>query len=178
MIMSFENLWRLRCTISLITSTTFVFVDFIKIYPRMTEPRKTRLFKTFTYKGKDLETLMNMKLSEFAQLIPSKNRRHLLRGINKYELSLLEEVDKWQATAQETGKKPGPIKTHERTMVIVPSMIGCSIAVHCGNGFFPLDIKAEMIGKKLKDYVPTKVHPSHGRPGVGAIQSGKFIPLK
>ncbi|OQS54199.1 RPS15 [Ecytonucleospora hepatopenaei] len=144
----------------------------------MAEQKKSRNFKTFMYRGKDLDTLMSMKMSEFAQLVPSKCKRHLLRGINKYENDLLQKVEEWHEKHKQTGEKPGPIKTHERTMVIMPSMIGCSIAVHCGNGFFPLDIKAEMIGKKLKDYVSTKVHPSHGRPGVGAIQSGKFVPLK
>ncbi|KAL6122376.1 hypothetical protein NUSPORA_00617 [Nucleospora cyclopteri] len=144
----------------------------------MVEIKKNRVFRTFMYKGKSLEELMEMKMTEFALLIQSKNRRHLLRGINKYELELLNNVDEWHKTHERTATKPGPIKTHERTMVILPSMIGCSIAVHCGNGFFPLEIKPEMLGKKLKDYVPTKVHPSHGRPGVGAIQSGKFVPLR
>merc|ERR1712131_54603 len=142
------------------------------------EIKKSRTFKIFNYRGKSLEQLLEMKLSEFAQLITSKNRRHLLRGINKYENRLLEQVSEWHQKHEKTKVKPGPIKTHERTMIIVPSMIGCSIAVHCGNGFFPLEIKPQMIGKKLKDYVTTKAHPSHGRPGVGAIQSTKFIPLR
>lgn len=144
----------------------------------MSDIKKPRAFRTFMYKGKDIDQLMAMKMSDFAQMIPSKNRRHLTRGINKYELDLIQKVDAWHAEHEETGNKPAPIKTYERSMIILPSMIGCSIAVHCGNGFFPLDVKPEMIGRKLKDYVTTKVHPSHGRPGVGAIQSGKFVPLK
>ncbi|ORD94230.1 RS19 [Enterospora canceri] len=144
----------------------------------MAETKKTRAFKTFMYKGKDMETLNTMKMSEFAMLVPSKNRRHLLRGINKYENELLEQVEQWHAKASKSAEAPGPIRTHQRTMIILPSMVGCTIAVHCGNGFFPVEIKTEMLGKKLKDYVPTKVHPSHGRPGVGAIQSTKFVPLK
>merc|ERR1712080_165578 len=140
--------------------------------------KKTRTFRTFMYKGKTFEELMEMKLSEFAKIIPSANRRHLLRGLSKGENELLKQVDEWTKKYEKTSSKPGPIKTMERTMVILPTMVGCSIAVHCGNGFYPLDIKAEMIGKKLKDYVPTRVHPSHGRPGIGVIQSGKFVPLK
>ena len=152
---------------------------FLQIFnPHMADQKKSRVFKTFMYKGKDLDALMTMSMTEFASLVPSKSRRHLLRGINKYELDLLNKVDEWHKKHNETGDKPGPIKTYERSMIIMPTMIGCSIAVHCGNGFYPLDIKAEMIGKKLKAYVPTKVHPSHARPGVGPIQSGKFVPLK
>merc|ERR1739838_230773 len=139
--------------------------------------KKARIFKVFNYKGFSLDELKVMPLTEFAKIIESKNRRHLLRGINKYENELLLQVDAFHK-AKEAGQEPGPIKAMERTMIIVPSMAGVSIAVHCGNGFFPLDIKNEMIGKKLKDYVPTRAHCSHGRPGVGASTASKFVPLK
>merc|ERR1712131_438397 len=131
------------------------------------EIKKSRTFKIFNYRGKSLEQLLEMKLSEFAQLITSKNRRHLLRGINKYENRLLEQVSEWHQKHEKTKVKPGPIKTHERTMIIVPSMIGCSIADHCGNGFFPLEIKPQMIGKKLKAYGQQRCIQATGDQGWG-----------
>lgn len=138
---------------------------------------KKRVFKQFSYKGKTLEELIKMPVSEFAGLIPSSCRRHLLRGLNKYEDDLIRRVDEAQ-NSSDAHALSVPIKTHERSMVIIPCMIGCTIAVHCGNGFFPLEIKPEMIGSRLRDYIPTRVVCTHGKPGIGATSGSKFVPLK
>lgn len=143
----------------------------------MAEITKKRVFRQFNYKGKSLEELMVMPLSEFGKLLDSKARRHLKKGINKYEDKVLQEVEKCQE-AVNRGEKPGPIKTTERSMIIFPCMIGLTIAVHCGNGFFPLEIKPEMIGMKLREFIPTRVICTHGKPGVGATSGSKFVPLK
>lgn len=138
---------------------------------------KKRVFKQFSYKGKSLEELFDMPVSEFAQLVPAKMRRHLLRGINKYEDDLIKRVDAAQ-NSEDPNALTNPIKTHERSMVILPCMIGCTIAVHCGNGFFPFEIKPEMIGRQLKEYVSTRVIARHGKPGLGSTSGSKFVPLK
>lgn len=138
---------------------------------------KKRVFRQFNYKGKTLEELIEMPVSEFAKLIPSRFRRHLLRGLNKYEDDLIKRVDEAQNSGDANALSV-PIKTHERSMVIFPCMIGCTIAVHCGNGFFPVEIKPEMIGSRLRDYVPTRVVCTHGKPGLGATGGSKFVPLK
>ena len=116
-----------------------------------------------------------MPLSKFAELLPSKLRRHIKRGINKYEDALLKKADEANASDEAANN---PIKTYERSMAIFPSMIGLTIAVHCGNGFYPLEIKPEMLGKRLRDFVPTRVICAHGKPGVGATSGSKFVPLK
>lgn len=138
---------------------------------------KKRAFRQFSYKGKTLEELIEMPVSEFAKLVPSRLRRHLLRGLNKYEDDLIKRVDEAQ-NSENPNALSVPIKTHEPSMVILPCMIGCTIAVHCGNGFFPIEIKPEMFGTRLRDYVPTRVVCTHGKPGIGATGGSKFVPLK
>ena len=136
---------------------------------------KKRVFRQFNYKGKSLEELMDMPCSAFAKLLSSDLRRHIDRGINTYEDELLRKTI---AAQQDAGLMKEPIKTYERNMVIFPCMIGCTVAVHCGNGFFPLEVKPEMIGTRLKEYVPTRVICTHGKPGIGATAGSKFVPLK
>lgn len=138
---------------------------------------KKRIFKQFNYKGKSLEELVEMPVSEFAKIIPSTYRRHLLRGLNKYEDDLIKRVDEAQ-NSEDPNALSVPIKTHERSMIVLPCMIGCTIAIHCGNGYFPIEIKPEMIGTRLRDYVPTRKVCTHGRPGIGATSGSKFTPLK
>lgn len=135
---------------------------------------KKRTFRQFNYKGKSLEELLEMPVSEFAKLIPSRYRRHLLRGLNKYEDDLIKRIDE----VQNSDNLATPIKTHERSMIILPCFIGCTVAVHCGNGYFPVEIKPEMIGFRLRDFVPTRVVCTHGKPGIGATAGSKFTSLK
>lgn len=142
----------------------------------MVELRK-RVFRQFNYKGKSLEELIEMPVSEFAKLVPSSIRRHLLRGLNKYEDDLIRRVDAAQ-NSEDPNALSVPIKTNERSMIILPCMIGTTIAPHCGNGYFPIEIKPEMIGTRLRDYVPTRVVCTHGKPGIGATGGSKFTPLK
>ncbi|KAI5168721.1 small subunit ribosomal protein S19 [Pancytospora epiphaga] len=141
----------------------------------MTEVVKKRVFKQFNYKGKSLEELMEMPLSKFAELLPSKLRRHIRRGITKYEDDLLKKVSQANEDAE---LMKVPIKTYERSMVVFPCMVGLTIAVHCGNGFYPIEIKPEMIGMRLRDFVLTRVICRHGKPGVGSTGGSKFVPLK
>lgn len=138
---------------------------------------KKRIFRQFSYKGKSLEELIDMPVSKFAELIPSRYRRHLLRGLNKYEDDLIRRVDAAQ-NSEDPNALSVPIKTHERSMIVLPCMIGCLIAVHCGNGFYPIEIKPEMIGFRLRDFVMTRSVCTHGKPGIGATSGSKFTPLK
>ncbi|KAI4292548.1 small subunit ribosomal protein S19 [Pancytospora philotis] len=141
----------------------------------MVDAAKKRTFRQFNYRGKSLDELMEMPLSKFTELLPSKLRRHVTRGINKYEDKLLKQVE---AASQNPELLKQPIKTYERCMPVFPCMIGTTIAVHCGNGFFPVEVKPEMIGKRLRDFVSTRVICTHGKPGIGASAGSKFVPLK
>ncbi|KAE8719469.1 40S ribosomal protein S15 [Hibiscus syriacus] len=76
------------------------------------------------------------------------------------------------------GEKPEPIRTHLRNMIIVPEMIGSIIGVYNGNTFNQVEIKPEMIIHYLAEFSISYKPVKHGRPGIGATYSSRFIPLK
>lgn len=84
-------------------------------------------------------------------------------------------VQKREAPA---GEKPEPVRTHLRNMIIVPEMIGSIIGVYNGKTFNQVEIKPEMIGHYLAEFSISYKPVKHGRPGIGATHSSRFIPLK
>ncbi|MBU5575273.1 MAG: 30S ribosomal protein S19 [Candidatus Aenigmarchaeota archaeon] len=109
-----------------------------------------------------------MSLEEFAKLLPSRERRSLLRGLTERQKKFLIRLRKAQK----------PLKTHLREMIIIPEMIGKRILVHNGKEWIPVDIKVEMIGHRLGEFALTRKRVLHSAPGVGATKSSKFLPLK
>ncbi len=77
-----------------------------------------------------------------------------------------------------SGEKPEPVRTHLRNMIIVPEMIGSVIGVYNGKTFNQVEIKPEMIGHYLAEFSITYKPVKHGRSGIGATHSSRFIPLK
>ena len=75
-------------------------------------------------------------------------------------------------------EKPEVVKTHLRDMVITPDMIGSTVAVYNGKVLNLVDIKMEMVGFYLGEFSITYRPVRHGRPGIGASSSQRFIPLK
>ena len=130
--------------------------------------------RKFTYRGYTIEELKKMSIEEFAKLVNSKERRFLLRGNHTNEIkALLKKV----LLAQE-GKYNKPIRTHVREMVIIPQMVGLTIHVHNGKEFVPVEIKPQMIGRRLGEFAHTIKPVKHGQPGVGATRSSLYIPTK
>ena len=76
------------------------------------------------------------------------------------------------------GEKPELVKTHLRNMIIVPEMIGSVVGVYNGKTFNQIEIKPEMIGHYLAEFSISYKPVKHGRPGIGATHSSRFIPLK
>ena len=62
--------------------------------------------------------------------------------------------------AQES-KDRRPIKTWSRRSVIVPEMIGLTIAVHNGRAHVPVSINENMIGHKLGEFASTRTFKVH-----------------
>lgn len=130
--------------------------------------------REFRYRGYTLEELEKMDLDDFARLLPTKLRRYILRSNFTPEAKkLLEKVRK----AKE-GKYNKPIRTHVREMPILPIMVGLTIYVHNGEEFIPVEIRPEMIGKRLGEFAHTIKPVRHGMPGVGATRSSLYIPTK
>jgi small subunit ribosomal protein S19 len=124
--------------------------------------------KEFKYKGKTLEELKNLSTSEFAELIPARQRRSLKRGFNDYQKKLMKNID--------ANKKN--IKTHCRDFVILPKMVGMTIKVHNGKEFVPVIIVEDMIGHFLGEFSLTRKKVGHSAPGVGATKSTSSLSVK
>ena len=129
--------------------------------------------REYRYRGYTLEQLNGMPTEALLQLLPSRARRSLNRGVSDEKRKLLED-----ARAMKDGKLQGQIKTHARDMVILPSMVGLTISVHNGREFVPLEVKPEMLGRYLGEYVITNKKVVHGTPGIGSSRSSLYVPLK
>ncbi|ADI32528.1 30S ribosomal protein S19 [Staphylothermus hellenicus] len=133
-------------------------------------------WKKFRYRGKTLEELLNMPMDEFIELLPARQRRSLKRGLTMAQVKLLAKIRKVRQKKL-TGKK-AIIKTHVRDMIILPEMVGLTIAVYNGKEFIPVRIVPEMIGHYLGEFSPTTKRVQHGEPGLKATRSSMFISLK
>lgn len=124
--------------------------------------------KEFFYRGKNLEELKEMSMKGFAELLPSRQRRSLLRDLTDQQKRLLERVK---------ANKPN-IRTHCRNMVVIPVMVGKLIRVHNGQDFVPVKITAEMLGHYLGEFAFTRRRVEHHAPGIGATRSSASLSVK
>ena len=58
-------------------------------------------------------------------------------------------------------KKKSVIKTWSRASMIIPGMVGKTIAVHNGKTFIPVFITENMVGHKLGEFAPTRSFRGH-----------------
>ena len=54
-----------------------------------------------------------------------------------------------------------PIKTWSRRSMILPDMLGLTIAIHNGRQHIPVTINEEMVGHKLGEFSPTRTYRGH-----------------
>ena len=54
-----------------------------------------------------------------------------------------------------------PIKTWSRRSMILPDMVGLTIAVHNGRQHVPVFINEDMVGHKLGEFAPTRTYRGH-----------------
>jgi ribosomal protein S19(archaeal)/S15(eukaryotic) len=115
-------------------------------------------------------------MDEFINILPSRQRRSLQRGLTADQRILLEKL----RTAKESnaGAKATAIKTHVRDLIVLPEMVGSKIGIHNGKEFVEVDIRAEMIGHYLGEFAITNKPVRHGTPGIGASRSSMYVPLK
>lgn len=62
--------------------------------------------------------------------------------------------------AKEAGDRK-PIKTWSRRSMIVPDMVGLTIAIHNGRQHVPILINEHMVGHKLGEFSPTRMYRGH-----------------
>jgi len=73
---------------------------------------------------------------------------------------LVAKVDAARATNDKR-----PIKTWSRRSMIVPDMVGLTIAVHNGREHMPIFISENMVGHKLGEFAATRAFRGHGAVG-------------
>jgi len=124
--------------------------------------------KEFTFRGKTIEELKKLSLNELGELLPSRQRRTLKRGLTDQQKILLKKIS----------KKENGIETHCRDAIILPEMIGITIKIHSGKEFVPVMIIDEMIGHYLGEFVLTRKKIAHSSPGIGATRSSAALSVK
>ena len=72
------------------------------------------------------------------------------------DLHLLKKVE--TASAKSDRK---PIKTWSRRSMVIPDMVGLTIAVHNGRQHIPVLITENMVGHKLGEFSPTRTFKAH-----------------
>ena len=83
----------------------------------------------------------------------------MARSIKKgpfVDQSLIKKVD--EAVASNSRK---PVKTWSRRSMVIPDMIGLTIAVHNGRQHVPVLISENMIGHKLGEFSATRTYRGH-----------------
>ena len=121
--------------------------------------------KESTYRGKTLEELKTLEVREFAKLLPSRQRRTILRNFQ-----FVENFVNLAKTKIERNKQ---IRTHSRELIIVPKLVGMKISVYDGHNFVPVEIVLEMVGHRLGEFAPSRARIKHGSAGVGATKGTK-----
>ncbi len=132
--------------------------------------------REFSYRGYTSTQLQQMSMDEFIRLLPSRQRRSLLKGLTNDQRILLEEIKEAKKAAEKSKKIV--VKTHCRDMIILPEMIGLTLLVHNGKEFSSVEIKPEMIGHYLGEFASSIKKVVHGTPGIGASRSSMYVPLK
>lgn len=72
------------------------------------------------------------------------------------DLHLLKKVEAAMAVSS---KKP--IKTWSRRSMIIPEMVGMTIAVHNGRQHMPIHVSEQMVGHKLGEFAVTRSFRGH-----------------
>lgn len=72
------------------------------------------------------------------------------------DLHLIKKVD--QAVAENSKR---PIKTWSRRSMVLPDMVGLTIAVHNGRQHVPVLVTENMVGHKLGEFSATRTFRGH-----------------
>ncbi len=132
--------------------------------------------KEFSFMGFTVDQMGKMSMDKLIELLPSRQRRSLKRGLPVRQKKLLKNIRE-SKKGMETGNNY-TVKTHCRDMVILPEMLGVTIGIYNGKEFVPVEITPEMVGHYLGEFAPSRRRVSHGAPGVGSTKSSQYVPLR
>ena len=127
------------------------------------------------WKGVTEEGVSKLSLDEFLKILPSRERRTILRlRKNPKYKKLIEKV----RDLKKSGNTKKMIKTRVREAVILSEWLGLTFGVYNGKEYKKVEITLQKIGKRLGEFSHTTGRVLHSGPGVGATRGSKFVPLK
>ena len=83
----------------------------------------------------------------------------MARSLKKGPFVDLHLLKKVEVAASSNSKKP--IKTWSRRSMILPEMVGLTIAVHNGKAHVPVLVNENMVGHKLGEFAVTRTFKGH-----------------
>ena len=81
------------------------------------------------------------------------------RSLKKGPFVDLHLAAKVRSAVQKNDRRP--IKTWSRRSMIVPDMVGLTIAIHNGRQHVPVLVSENMVGHKLGEFAPTRTFKIH-----------------
>lgn len=81
------------------------------------------------------------------------------RSLRKGPFVDLHLIKKVEQTLASSSKRP--IKTWSRRSMVLPDMVGLTIAVHNGRQHVPVLVNENMVGHKLGEFAPTRTFKGH-----------------
>jgi len=123
--------------------------------------------KLWIYRGKTLDDLQQMSISELADILPARQRRSIKRGLDEGKKKIIKKLSKLDS-----------IETHVRDMIVLPQFVGKTIKIHNGKEFVPVIIQEDMIGCFFGELSQTRKRVQHNSPGVGATKSSSNASVK
>ena len=82
------------------------------------------------------------------------------RSLKKGPFVDLHLAKKVQVAVSKNDRRP--IKTWSRRSMVIPDMVGLTIAVHNGRQHIPVLVTENMVGHKLGEFAPTRTFKAHG----------------
>ena len=81
------------------------------------------------------------------------------RSLKKGPFIDLHLIKKVEAAIEANDRRP--IKTWSRRSMVMPEMVGLTIAVHNGRQHVPVLVNEEMVGHKLGEFAATRTYRGH-----------------
>ncbi len=81
------------------------------------------------------------------------------RSLKKGPFVDIHLIKKVEVAAETNDRRP--IKTWSRRSMILPQMVGLTIAIHNGRQHVPVSVTEEMVGHKLGEFAPTRTYRGH-----------------
>ena len=82
------------------------------------------------------------------------------RSLKKGPFIDLHLLKKIEVAVEKNDRKP--VKTWSRRSMILPEMVGFTIAIHNGKNHVPVLVNENMVGHKLGEFAVTRTFKGHG----------------